>query len=77
MPGSSRAIAGAQAGRLLLAAGVFTLINNYLPGSEHLDIPVLDALGIAASVLGLLSLFLPWIDCRSAPRSCSRSRPSR
>ncbi len=60
MPRSARATSGAQAGRLLLAAGVFTLVNNYLPGSEHLDIAVLDAIGGGAALLGLVSLFLPW-----------------
>lgn len=60
MSRSSRATSGAQAGRLLLAAGIFTLVNNYLPGSEHLDIRVLDAVGVGAAVLGLVSLFLPW-----------------
>jgi signal transduction histidine kinase len=51
---------GAQGGRLLLAAGIFTLVNNYLPGSGHLDLAVLNTVGIVAVALGLLFLRLPW-----------------
>ncbi len=49
-----------QAGRLLVLAGVFTLLNNYVPGSENLDIPLLTVIGLAAIGLGLLSHVLPW-----------------
>ena len=55
-----RVTAGRQGGQLLLAAGVFTLINNYLPGSEHLELPVLNAIGVLAVVIGALCLVVPW-----------------
>lgn len=34
-----------KAGVLLIAAGAFTIINNYLPGAGHLDVAVLNAIG--------------------------------
>ena len=55
-----RVTAGRQGGQLLLAAGVFTLVNNYLPGSEHLELPVLNAVGLLAVVLGAVCLVVPW-----------------
>ena len=55
-----RVTAGRQGGQLLLAAGVFTLINNYLPGSEHLELPVLNAVGVLAVLVGALCLVVPW-----------------
>jgi diguanylate cyclase (GGDEF)-like protein/PAS domain S-box-containing protein len=45
---------------LLLAAGGLTVVNNYLPGSGHLDRLVLDAVGVTAVLLGVLVLVLPW-----------------
>lgn len=60
MTASSRLRAGRQGGRLLLAAGALTLVNNYLPGNEHLDIRLLNAVGLAAALLGVLALRLPW-----------------
>ncbi len=60
MASRARTTSGAQAGRLLLAAGVFTLVNNYLPGAGNLNIAVLNSVGIVACVLGGVSLFLPW-----------------
>jgi signal transduction histidine kinase len=55
-----RTTGGAQGGRLLVAAGVFTLVNNYLPGSGHLDRLVLNSVGVAAVLLGLICLQVPW-----------------
>jgi signal transduction histidine kinase len=52
--------AGKQGGRLLLAAGAFTLVNNYLPGSGHLDIAVLNAVALTTLALGVLCLRIPW-----------------
>ncbi|HVM27769.1 MAG TPA: ATP-binding protein [Mycobacteriales bacterium] len=67
MSGSARLRAGQQGGRLLLAAGAFTLVNNYLPGSEHLDIAVLNAVALTTLALGVVSLRLPWD--RLSPRA--------
>jgi signal transduction histidine kinase len=55
-----RVTAGRQGGQLLLAAGVFTLVNNYLPGSEHLELPVLNAVGVLAVLIGAGCLVVPW-----------------
>lgn len=55
-----RTTGGAQGGRLLLAAGVFTLVNNYLPGSGHLDRAVLNTVALIAIALGLACLRVPW-----------------
>ena len=60
MTTQSRTTGGAQGGRLLLAAGLFTLVNNYLPGSGHLDLRVLNTVGVVAVLLGLLCLRVPW-----------------
>ena len=60
MTPTARTSPGAQAGRLLLAAGIFTLVNNYLPGSQYLDVRVLNGVGLTAVLLGLVSLRLPW-----------------
>jgi signal transduction histidine kinase len=61
MPGQLRAHAGEQGGRLLIAAGVLTVANDYLPGAEHLDRTVLNTLGLVAVALGLAALFVPWV----------------
>lgn len=55
-----RVTAGRQGGQLLLAAGIFTLVNNYLPGSEHLDLAVLNGVGLLACVVGAVCLVVPW-----------------
>lgn len=55
-----RTTGGAQGGRLLLAAGVFTLVNNYLPGSGHLDRAVLNTVALVAIALGVVCLRVPW-----------------
>ena len=55
-----RAAAGRSGGQLLLAAGVFTLVNNYLPGSAHLDLAVLNTVGLLAVGLGALCFVVPW-----------------
>ena len=60
MTPSSRLRAGQQGGRLLLAAGLLTLVNDYLPGSDHLDVALLDAVSVATVLLGVLALRLPW-----------------
>jgi signal transduction histidine kinase len=60
MPGAVRATAGEQGGRLLLAAGALTVVNDYLPGAEHLDVRVLNAIGLGAMALGALALLVPW-----------------
>jgi signal transduction histidine kinase len=52
--------AGRLAGLLLIAAGAFTLVNNYLPGAELLDVALLNALGAFAIALGAVSYVLPW-----------------
>jgi PAS domain S-box-containing protein len=56
-PASARA---RQAGWLFVAAGLFTVVNDYLPGSEHLDAGLLDAIGVVAIAIGLLTRLLPW-----------------
>ena len=56
----TRLRAGQQGGKLLLAAGALTLVNNYLPGNGHLDIAVLNTLGVLAVALGAACLRIPW-----------------
>ncbi|MDP9406011.1 MAG: PAS domain-containing protein [Actinomycetota bacterium] len=67
MTRDGRIRAGHQGGRLLLAAGAFTLVNNYLPGSGHLDIAVLNAVALTALALGAVCLRVPWD--RLSPRT--------
>jgi signal transduction histidine kinase len=55
-----RVAAGRQGGQLLLAAGILTLVNNYLPGSSHLDLLVLNTVGVLACLVGLVCLKVPW-----------------
>ena len=43
-----------------MASGAFTVVNNYLPGSELLDVALLNAVGLFAIALGVVSLRLPW-----------------
>ncbi len=50
-----------------MAAGLFTIVNNYLPGSDHLDVAVLNTVGLAAVLLGLACLAVPWE--RLSPRA--------
>ncbi len=50
-----------------MAAGLFTLVNNYLPGSDHLDKAVLNGAGLIAVLLGLACLAAPWD--RLSPRA--------
>jgi signal transduction histidine kinase len=52
--------AGRLGGLLLMAAGAFTLVNNYLPGSELLDIALLNVLGLIAVGAGALAYVAPW-----------------
>jgi diguanylate cyclase (GGDEF)-like protein/PAS domain S-box-containing protein len=55
--GSGRA---RHAAWLLIAAGLFTIANDYLPGAGQLNIPVLNVIGVAAVTLGLVAHVLPW-----------------
>jgi diguanylate cyclase len=52
--------AARQAAGLLVAAGVFTVANNYLPGAGELNIGVLNLVGLTAIMLGLVANLLPW-----------------
>lgn len=56
----ARTRAGHQGGRLLLAAGALTLVNNSLPGAGHLDVAVLNAVAAVTLVLGAVCLRVPW-----------------
>ena len=60
MPRATQSNPGRLAGLLLMAAGAFTVVNNYLPGSELLDVALLNAVGLVAVVLGVVSYYLPW-----------------
>ena len=55
-----RAAGGRQGGQLPLAAGAFTLVNNYIPGSGHLDVPVLNLVAALAPLPGAVCLVVPW-----------------
>ena len=43
-----------------VAAGILTILNNYVPGGEYLDKGFMLALGIGCILLGLVVLRLPW-----------------
>lgn len=58
---------GQQAAVLFLAAGALTLVNNYLPGSGHLDIAVLNTVGVLTCLVGWVAWVLPW--ARWSPRA--------
>ena len=49
-----------QGGWFLLAAGILTILNNYVPGGEYLDKGFMLGLGIGCILLGLVVLRLPW-----------------
>ncbi|MDQ1711087.1 MAG: two-component system, OmpR family, phosphate regulon sensor histidine kinase PhoR [Frankiaceae bacterium] len=51
---------GRTAGLLLMAAGAFTIVNDYLPGSELLDVALLNAVGLVALCSGAVAYVLPW-----------------
>jgi signal transduction histidine kinase len=51
---------GRLAGLLLIAAGLFTLVNNYLPGADLLDVGVLNAVALLAVATGAVAYALPW-----------------
>ena len=53
-------MAGRTGGRLLVAAGLLTLVNNYLPGSEHLALAVLNTVAFLALAVGAGCLVVPW-----------------
>ena len=67
MTGRTRTSPGHSAARLLIAAGLLTVVNNYLPGSGHLDLAVLNGIAGAAVLLGVVSLLVPWD--RLSPRA--------
>jgi hypothetical protein len=43
-----------------MAAGAFTIANNYLPGAGHLNIAVLNAIGLSAIAFAVVARLLPW-----------------
>ncbi|HET9769589.1 MAG TPA: GGDEF domain-containing protein, partial [Acidimicrobiia bacterium] len=52
--------AARQAGLLFGAAGVLTILNNYVPGSAYLDESFLFAVGLVCIGVGALIPRLPW-----------------
>lgn len=54
--------AARQAGLLFGAAGVLTIVNNYVPRSDHLDKPFLWLTGLFCLAVALFIPRLPW--CR-------------
>ena len=58
-PRDNRA-AARQAGLLFGAAGVLTILNNYVPGSGYLDKAFLTVTGVLCMVVGVLVPRLPW-----------------
>lgn len=51
---------GRLGGALLVCAGLVTLVNDYLPGSELLDVPLLNTVALVAIAAGLLAYVAPW-----------------
>jgi PAS domain S-box-containing protein len=49
-----------QGGWFFVAAGILTILNNYVPGGEYLDKAFMLGLGIGCILLGLVVLRLPW-----------------
>jgi PAS domain S-box-containing protein len=49
-----------QGGWFFIAAGILTILNNYVPGGEYLDKGFMLGLGIAIILAGLVVLRLPW-----------------
>lgn len=43
-----------------MSAGAFTLVNDYLPGSGHLNLAVLNTLGVLAIGIGAICLRVRW-----------------
>lgn len=60
MPRPTQSNSGRLAGLLLIAAGAFTFVNNYLPGAESLDVGVLNTVALVAVAIGLVAYRLPW-----------------
>jgi diguanylate cyclase (GGDEF)-like protein/PAS domain S-box-containing protein len=52
--------AASQAGLLFAAAGILTILNNFVPGSEYLDKAFLHVVGLACLALGAVVPRLPW-----------------
>ncbi|MDP1806693.1 MAG: PAS domain S-box protein, partial [Acidimicrobiales bacterium] len=49
-----------QGGWFFIAAGILTILNNYVPGGEYLDKRFMLFLGIGCLLLGSVVLRLPW-----------------
>ncbi len=49
-----------QGGWFFVAAGILTILNNYVPGGEYLDKGFMLGLGIGCILLGVVVLKLPW-----------------
>ncbi|MGH8975431.1 MAG: hypothetical protein ACRD0C_19775, partial [Acidimicrobiia bacterium] len=52
--------AARQAGMLFAAAGILTILNNFVPGSAHLDKAFLHLVGVVCLALGAGVAMLPW-----------------
>jgi PAS domain S-box-containing protein len=57
---SQRESQARQGGWFFLAAGFLTILNNYVPGSEHLDKAFMLGLGLGIIGMGLVVFMLPW-----------------
>jgi signal transduction histidine kinase len=53
-------VAARQAAALFVASGLLTLVNNFAPDSQHLDLRTLTVVGVLSVVIGVVSWFLPW-----------------
>ena len=49
-----------QGGWFFIAAGILTILNNYVPGGEYLDKGFMFGLGVVIVLLGVVVLKLPW-----------------
>ena len=49
-----------QGGWFFLAAGVLTILNNFVPGGEYLDKGFMFVLGLSGIALGVGIFFVPW-----------------
>ena len=56
-----------QAGLLFGAAGVLTILNNFVPGSSYLDKAFLHLVGVVSIAIGAAVALLPW--ARWPPRA--------
>ena len=53
-------VAARQAGLLFGAAGILTILNNFVPGSAYLNEAFLHVVGVLCVALGALVAWLPW-----------------